>query len=41
VIERARAFGAAGAEAIYLQVLDLADHDHLRLIAAAVQPEVS
>ena len=27
-------FHAAGASRIYLQVLDLADHDHLRLIAS-------
>jgi F420-dependent oxidoreductase-like protein len=31
---------AGGAERIYLQVLDLADLDHLRLIAAAVAPRL-
>jgi F420-dependent oxidoreductase-like protein len=41
VIERIRAFGDAGAETVYLQVLDLDDLDHLRLIASAVAPEVA
>jgi F420-dependent oxidoreductase-like protein len=41
VIERLRAFGAAGAEAAYLQVLDLDDLDHIRLIASAVASEVA
>jgi F420-dependent oxidoreductase-like protein len=40
VVERIRAFGHAGAETIYLQVLDLTDLDHLRLIAAEVAPHV-
>jgi F420-dependent oxidoreductase-like protein len=40
VAEKIRAFGAAGAETVYLQVLDLDDHDHLRLIAAEVAPNV-
>jgi F420-dependent oxidoreductase-like protein len=40
VIERLRAFGAAGASRVYLQVLDLDDHDHLRLIAESVMPHV-
>jgi F420-dependent oxidoreductase-like protein len=40
VIERIRAFGAEGAETMYLQVLDLHDLDHLRLIAAEVAPHV-
>jgi len=40
VIERVHAFAAAGAETMYLQVLDLHDLDHLRLIAEAVMPEV-
>jgi alkanesulfonate monooxygenase SsuD/methylene tetrahydromethanopterin reductase-like flavin-dependent oxidoreductase (luciferase family) len=30
-----------GCERIYLQVLDLADLDHLRLIAAEVMPQLS
>ena len=40
VVERIQAFAAAGAETVYLQVLDLDDHDHLRLIAAEVAPHV-
>jgi F420-dependent oxidoreductase-like protein len=40
VIERLRAFGAAGAETTYLQILDLHDLDHLRLIASDVAPHV-
>ena len=40
VVERVRAFGAAGAEAIYLQVLDVDDLDHVRLLAAEVAPHV-
>lgn len=38
--DRIRAFGEAGAETVYLQVLDLGDLDHLRLIAAEVAPHV-
>ncbi len=41
VVERLRAFAAAGAQAAYLQVLDLDDLDHLRLIASDVMPEVA
>ena len=41
VVGRLRAFAAAGAEAAYLQVLDLDDLDHLRLIASEVMPEVA
>jgi alkanesulfonate monooxygenase SsuD/methylene tetrahydromethanopterin reductase-like flavin-dependent oxidoreductase (luciferase family) len=37
-IERIRMFGAQGAQRIYLQVLDLHDLDHLRLIAEEVMP---
>jgi alkanesulfonate monooxygenase SsuD/methylene tetrahydromethanopterin reductase-like flavin-dependent oxidoreductase (luciferase family) len=40
VVERIHAFAEAGAETVYLQVLDLDDHDHLRLIAAEVAPHV-
>lgn len=36
-----RAWGDAGAERIYLQALDLADLDHLDLIAAEVVPRLS
>ena len=39
-VERIQAFAEAGAETVYLQVLDLDDHDHLRLIAAEVAPHV-
>lgn len=38
VVERIRTFAEAGADRIYLQVLDLSDLDHLELIAAAVAP---
>lgn len=38
VVERLAAFAEAGAERIYLQVLDLHDLDHLRLVAAEVAP---
>ena len=41
VIERGRAFAAAGAQRIYLQVLDLSDLDHLRLIADEVVPHLA
>jgi F420-dependent oxidoreductase-like protein len=40
VVDKLRAFEAAGAEAAYLQVLDLSDLEHLRLLAAEVIPEV-
>ncbi len=40
VIERLRSLAAAGASRAYLQVLDLSDLDHLRLIADAVMPHV-
>jgi F420-dependent oxidoreductase-like protein len=40
IVERIGQFAAVGAEKVYLQVLDLADHDHLRLIASEVAPHV-
>ena len=40
-IERLRTFAAAGAQRVYLQVLDLDDRDHLRLIADEVMPAVA
>ncbi len=40
VVERINEFADAGAETVYLQILDLDDHDHLRLIAADVAPHV-
>jgi F420-dependent oxidoreductase-like protein len=40
VVDKLRAFEAAGAEAAYLQVLGLSDLEHLRLLAAEVMPEV-
>jgi F420-dependent oxidoreductase-like protein len=40
VADKLQAFAAAGATRAYLQVLDLADLDHLRLIAAEVAPLV-
>jgi alkanesulfonate monooxygenase SsuD/methylene tetrahydromethanopterin reductase-like flavin-dependent oxidoreductase (luciferase family) len=41
VVERLQALGAAGAARVYLQVLDLDDLDHLRLISESVLPHVS
>ena len=35
-----RTYAAAGATRVYLQVLDLADLDHLRLVAETVMPEL-
>lgn len=40
VVEQLHAFRDAGAETAYLQILDLTDLDHLRLIAAEVAPHV-
>jgi F420-dependent oxidoreductase-like protein len=39
-IETMKTFAAAGAETMYLQVLDLEDLDHLRLIASDIAPNV-
>jgi F420-dependent oxidoreductase-like protein len=39
-VDRINTFAAAGADAMYLQVLDLDDLDHLRLIAAEVAPHI-
>ena len=41
VVARLQAFGAIGAETVYLQVLDLDDLDHVELIANEVLPKVS
>jgi len=41
VIARIEAYRSAGAQRVYLQVLDLDDLDHLDLIAARVLPEVT
>jgi F420-dependent oxidoreductase-like protein len=40
VVETLVAYGNAGARTVYLQVLDLEDLDHLRLVAAEVMPAV-
>jgi alkanesulfonate monooxygenase SsuD/methylene tetrahydromethanopterin reductase-like flavin-dependent oxidoreductase (luciferase family) len=40
VVEKIARFGQAGAERIYLQVLDLEDLDHLELLASEVLPQV-
>ena len=40
VVDRIGQFAEAGASTVYLQVLDLADLDHLELIAAEVLPRV-
>jgi alkanesulfonate monooxygenase SsuD/methylene tetrahydromethanopterin reductase-like flavin-dependent oxidoreductase (luciferase family) len=38
VTERFLALGAAGADTVYLQILDLSDLDHLRLLGERVLP---
>jgi F420-dependent oxidoreductase-like protein len=40
VVDRINAFAAEGCETVYLQLLDLDDLDHLRLIAAEIAPHV-
>jgi F420-dependent oxidoreductase-like protein len=40
VVDTIGKFGRAGADSIYLQVLDLSDPDHLELLAADVLPQV-
>ena len=40
VIAKARAFAEAGADRLYLQVLDLSDLEHLELVAAEVMPHL-
>lgn len=40
VIDKLRAYSEAGADTCYLQVLDLSDLDHLRLVAQQVLPNV-
>ena len=40
IVDKIGALAAVGAEAVYLQVLDLADIEHLELIAAEVLPRV-
>jgi F420-dependent oxidoreductase-like protein len=41
VVDKLRAFAEAGAETAYLQLLDLTDLDHLRLLAGEVMPKVA
>jgi F420-dependent oxidoreductase-like protein len=41
VVERFLALGAAGADTVYLQILDLSDLDHLRLIGESVLPHLA
>ena len=40
VVEKIQSFGDVGARRMYLQVLDLSDLDHLRLVAERVIPQV-
>ncbi len=40
VVEKLRAFASAGATRAYLQVLDIDDHDHVRLLADEVLPHL-
>lgn len=41
VVDRIGAYAEAGAQRVYLQVLDLEDLDHLELIASRVKPQVA
>ncbi len=41
VVDKAGRYGEAGATRLYLQVLDLADLDHLELVAEQVMPQLS
>jgi alkanesulfonate monooxygenase len=41
VVDKLGAYGEAGAETTYLQVLDLDDLDHVRLLAQEVMPKVA
>jgi alkanesulfonate monooxygenase SsuD/methylene tetrahydromethanopterin reductase-like flavin-dependent oxidoreductase (luciferase family) len=41
VIDRLGRYAAAGADRAYLQIMDLADLDHLELIAAEVLPHLT
>jgi F420-dependent oxidoreductase-like protein len=38
VADRCRQYAALGADTVYFQILDMADHDHVRLIADEVLP---
>jgi alkanesulfonate monooxygenase SsuD/methylene tetrahydromethanopterin reductase-like flavin-dependent oxidoreductase (luciferase family) len=40
IVDKIGAFAEAGAQTVYLQVLDLADLDHLADLAAQVLPQV-
>jgi alkanesulfonate monooxygenase SsuD/methylene tetrahydromethanopterin reductase-like flavin-dependent oxidoreductase (luciferase family) len=40
VVGKIHAFGEIGARRMYLQILDLADLDHLRLVAERVMPQI-
>jgi hypothetical protein len=40
VVDKLGVLGELGASRVYLQVMDLADLDHLRLVAAEVAPKV-
>jgi len=40
VVDKIGQFAQLGADRLYLQVLDLADLDHMELIATAVAPQV-
>jgi hypothetical protein len=40
IVDKIGAFAEAGATTVYLQILDLADLDHLELLASEVLPNV-
>ncbi len=41
VVDKLRIYEEAGAESVYLQVLDIRDLDHVRLLASEVMPRIS
>jgi alkanesulfonate monooxygenase SsuD/methylene tetrahydromethanopterin reductase-like flavin-dependent oxidoreductase (luciferase family) len=41
VAEKVRAYAAAGAQRVYLQFLDVDDHDHLAVVAEHVVPHLT
>ncbi|MGP8009352.1 MAG: LLM class F420-dependent oxidoreductase [Acidimicrobiales bacterium] len=41
VVEKIQSFASVGAQRMYLQVLDLSDLDHLRLVAERIMPQLT
>jgi alkanesulfonate monooxygenase SsuD/methylene tetrahydromethanopterin reductase-like flavin-dependent oxidoreductase (luciferase family) len=40
LVDKIGRFGEAGAECVYLQMLDMSDLDHLELVASRVAPQL-